>query len=114
MLAKLSKLGVQAHMGVLFGLVNQVLLAALAIGLICVIFWGYRMWWQRRPTRGGARGLGKAPVRGSWRRLPLPVLIVGIPLVIAVGWAMPLLGITLLGFVLLDVAIGYLDRPSPT
>lgn len=42
------------------------------------------------------------------------MLIVGIPLVIAIGWAMPLLGITLLGFVLLDVAIGYLDRPSAT
>jgi hypothetical protein len=31
--------------------------------------------------------------------------------VIAVGWATPLLGITLLGFVVLDVALGWLDRP---
>jgi len=31
--------------------------------------------------------------------------------VIAVGWATPLLGITLLGFVVRDVALGWLDRP---
>ena len=59
LLAKLSKLGVQAHMGVLFGMVNQILLAALAIGLLCVIVWGYRMWWQRRPTRTGRARPGR-------------------------------------------------------
>ncbi|MET7423035.1 PepSY-associated TM helix domain-containing protein [Dactylosporangium sp. NPDC005555] len=39
-LAKLSALGIQAHMGYLFGLANQLLLAALAVGLLCVIFLG--------------------------------------------------------------------------
>ena len=85
--AKLSKLGVGGHMGVLFGIVNQIVLAVVALGLTAVSIWGYRMWWQRRPTRDDrGAALGKAPARGVWRRLPLPVLILGIPAVAALGW----------------------------
>ena len=72
---KLTRLGINAHMGRLFGLVNQLLLAALALGLLCVIFWGYRMWWQRRPARTGRAGVvGKrrpGAVGSSFRRGPL-------------------------------------------
>lgn len=110
-LAKLSKLGVGGHMGVLFGLANQIVLAAVAIGLLLVIVWGYRMWWQRRPTRDGRKTtMGKAPERGVWRRLPLPVLILGIPAVAALGWALPVLGVSLLGFVALDAVVGLVQR----
>lgn len=113
-LAKVSKLGVQGHMGLLFGIVNQILLALIAVGLISVIVWGYRMWWQRRPTRGDRMAaFGRAPVRGAWRQLPVPVLIIGVPAVAALGWALPLLGITLLAFLFYDVAFGlYLRRPT--
>src|SRR5262249_31046389 len=76
LLAKLSKLGIQAHMGYLFGPANQILLASLALGLLCMIVWGYRMWWQRRPTRTRAP-LGAPPARGTWRRLRIPLLIGG-------------------------------------
>ncbi|MDH6229283.1 PepSY domain-containing protein [Streptomyces sp. MJP52] len=107
--AKLSKLGVQGHMGVLFGIVNQVVLAAIAVGLMCVMFWGYRMWWQRRPTRDGRRAaFGRPPARGTWRSLPWPVLLVGIPVVAVVGWALPLFGVTLLAFLVVDVVVGVL------
>ncbi|WP_254879062.1 PepSY domain-containing protein [Streptomyces sp. NA04227] len=106
-LAKLSKLGVQGHMGVLFGIANQIVLAVLAIALITVITLGYRMWWQRRPTRADRSApVGKAPARGVWRGVPVPVLVVGVPLVALVGWAVPVLGVTLLGFLVLDLAIG--------
>ncbi|AJF68643.1 PepSY-associated TM helix domain-containing protein [Streptomyces vietnamensis] len=111
LLAKLTKLGVQGHMGVLFGLANQIVLAALAIGLILITFWGYRMWWQRRPTREDRSALlGKAPARGTWRRLPLPLLIPGIPAVAALGWALPVLGCTLLAFLVVDVLVGVVRR----
>jgi uncharacterized iron-regulated membrane protein len=40
LLAKLTRYGINAHMGTLFGVANQVLLAQLAIGLLCVIVWG--------------------------------------------------------------------------
>jgi uncharacterized iron-regulated membrane protein len=109
LIAKLSKLGVQGHMGRLFGLANQLALAALALGLLTAIFFGYRMWWQRRPQR--IRGIaGRAPVRGAWRTVPLPWLILGVPVVAAVGWAMPLLGISLAAFVVLDVLSGLVRR----
>ncbi|MDQ1658694.1 MAG: hypothetical protein QOD41_3777, partial [Cryptosporangiaceae bacterium] len=69
LIAKLSKLGVQGHMGRLFGLANQLALAALALGLLTAIFFGYRMWWQRRPQRIRAIA-GRAPGRGAWRTVP--------------------------------------------
>lgn len=109
--AKLSKLGVQGHMGVLFGVLNQIVLALVAIGLTAVIVWGYRMWWQRRPTRGDRPApVGKAPERGAWRRLPLPVLVLGVPAVAALGWALPVLGVTLAAFLVVDVLIGAARR----
>jgi uncharacterized iron-regulated membrane protein len=114
-LAKISKLGIQAHMGVLFGLANQVFLAAVAIGLLCVIFWGYRMWWQRRPTRADRRALaGRPPARGTWRRLPRPVLLAGVPLTLAVAWALPVLGVSLALFLAADVLAGLLARRRRT
>jgi uncharacterized iron-regulated membrane protein len=64
--------------------------------------WAYRMWWQRRPTRvDRRRPLGDPPARGTWRSLPPVLLIVGIPAVIALGWAIPLLGWSLLGFLVI-------------
>ncbi|MDG4757395.1 PepSY domain-containing protein [Micromonospora sp. WMMD710] len=111
LLAKLSGLGVQAHMGVLFGPVNQILLAALALGLLCVVVWGYRMWWQRRPTRVDRRALaGTPPARGGVRRLPLWTPLVGVPVTVAIGWALPVFGLTLLAFLVLDVVVGAVSR----
>jgi uncharacterized iron-regulated membrane protein len=107
LLAKLTRWGINAHMGTLFGLANQLLLAALAAGLICVIVWGYRMWWQRRPTRAGRRALaGAPPARGAWQQLPPWGIAVGVPVVFALGWALPLFGIPLAAFLVADVAIG--------
>lgn len=109
--AKLTKLGVAAHMGFLFGLANQILLAALAIGLLCVIVWGYRMWWQRRPTRADrARPVGAPPARGAWQQLPTWAIVVGVPLTVAIGWALPLLGVPLLVFLAIDLALGAARR----
>lgn len=109
--AKLSKLGVAAHMGILFGVANQIALAAIAIGLLFAITWGYRMWWQRRPNRDNRRTtVGRAPTRGTWRELPLPVLFLGIPAVAALGWALPVLGVTLLGFLVVDGLAGVVQR----
>ncbi|WP_342668321.1 PepSY-associated TM helix domain-containing protein [Actinoplanes subtropicus] len=111
LLAKLTRWGINAHMGTLFGLVNQLLLAALAIGLICVIVWGYRMWWQRRPTRADRSAIvGAPPVgRGAWQQLPPWGIAAGVPAVVAIGWVLPLLGLPLLAFLLFDVVIGTVD-----
>jgi uncharacterized iron-regulated membrane protein len=105
--AKLTSWGVNAHMGLLFGLANQIILAALAIGVITVIIWGYRMWWQRRPTRVGRRAVaGAPPVRGAWQQLPTWGIVVGVPVVFALAWALPLFGVPLAGFLVLDAIAG--------
>ncbi|MBF9130915.1 PepSY domain-containing protein [Plantactinospora sp. S1510] len=111
-LAKLSSLGIMAHMGVLFGPVNQILLAALAVGLLCVIFWGYRMWWHRRPTRADRRAIvGASPVaRGAWWGLPAWAIVVGLPTVFLLGWALPMFGGTLLGFLAVDLVVAAVRR----
>ncbi|MBG0830042.1 PepSY domain-containing protein [Planomonospora sp. ID67723] len=102
LVAKLIRWGIDGHMGVLFGLANQLLLMALALSAIFMIVWGYRMWWQRRPTRGFA-----APyARGGWRDVPLAVLLPAAAVVIAVGVFIPLLGLSLLAFLLADVVLG--------
>jgi uncharacterized iron-regulated membrane protein len=111
LLAQLSSLGVQAHMGLLFGLANQFVLAVTAIGLLAMIVWGYRMWWQRRPTRADRRRpVGDPPARGTWRNLPRVPLVIGALVVVALGWAIPLLGWSLLGFLVIDALAGLASR----
>ena len=118
LMAKLSRWGVDVHMGTLFGLANQLALAALALGLAAMIVFGYLMWWQRRPTRGARRAVvGRPPARGAWQQLPAWVIAVGVPVVFALGWAMPLFGVPLALFLLIDVLVGTYqkrrDRPIP-
>jgi uncharacterized iron-regulated membrane protein len=70
-LAKLTTIGIPAHTGTLFGLVNQLTLAAMALGLLAVLFCGYRMWWLRRPTRATTTTGAPAP-RGGLTKWSAP------------------------------------------
>ncbi|MET0132984.1 MAG: PepSY domain-containing protein [Kibdelosporangium sp.] len=107
LLAKLSTLGIQAHMGRLFGVLNQVLLFLLAAAILTLVVLGYRMWWQRRPTRADRRApLGAAPKRGAWQQLPQWFVIPAPLVLVVIGWAIPLLGISLVAFLILDGLIG--------
>lgn len=109
--AKLADWGIRAHMGFLFGIANQILLATVAAALALIVVRGYAMWWKRRPTRGGA--LPTMPRPGSLLRLAQarPFMTAGAAIVV-VGLcvAIPLLGISLAAFVLLDVAIALVRR----
>ncbi|QUH02689.1 PepSY domain-containing protein [Saccharopolyspora erythraea] len=106
LMAKLSRWGIDAHMGLLFGLVNQIALLALGLGLLCVIFWGYRMWWLRRP----AAGFGRLPARGAWRLVPGRVMAPIILVAAFVAYFVPLLGVSLLAFLVLDAVLGAVAR----
>ncbi|NUT94106.1 MAG: PepSY domain-containing protein [Saccharothrix sp.] len=109
LMAKLTRWGIDAHMGVLFGWVNQLLLLALGAGLVALVVLGYRMWWRRRPTRG----FGRPVPRGQWRKVP-PAQVVGVLVVAAaVGWFVPLFGLTLLGFLVVDALLGARRRDAP-
>lgn len=105
--AKLTDWGIRVHMGFLFGLLNQALLAGLAVALLALIVRGYRMWW----LRGRGRAFGRPPVRGAclslFRQRPVATGLVAI-LVVAIGWAIPLLGISLAGFLVVDSVLGWL------
>ncbi|MFG3248032.1 PepSY-associated TM helix domain-containing protein [Streptomyces sp. NPDC048187] len=109
-LAKLTSWGINAHMGLLFGLVNQIVLALLAIGLIAMILWGYRMWWLRRPTRTEGFALGRPPARGAWRRIPGRVLAPVVVAVAVIGYYLPLFGLPLLVFLVVDLTVGVVRR----
>jgi uncharacterized iron-regulated membrane protein len=105
-LAKLTDWAIGAHMGILFGTPNQLLLAFTAIGLIAIVVRGYLMWWQRRPTRGSSWAVGRAPLRGTLRNLhPAAIIGIGIAAVV-VGWFLPLFGLSLAAFVIVDLIVG--------
>lgn len=108
--AMLADWGIRMHMGLLFGLANQLLLFVVALGIVAMIGLGYRMWWQRRPTRGSAWAVGRAPLRGGLRRLHPAAAVLVVPAAVAVGWFLPLLGISLAAFVLVDVVLGAVKR----
>ncbi|MEH0835427.1 PepSY-associated TM helix domain-containing protein [Pectobacterium cacticida] len=107
--AKLTRWGVDAHMGILFGLPNQLILAAFGVGLCAMIVWGYRMWWIRRPSSR----LTTNPVNTLMSAfLSVPrgqrILIACITLLLAVS--LPVMGISLLIFLLIDTARWYIGQ----
>ncbi|WP_079928992.1 PepSY domain-containing protein [Gordonia sp. i37] len=103
-MAKMTTWAISAHMG-LFGIVNQIALVALGIGLISVIVRGYLMWWRRRPTTSN-RHLPQAPRRGALSGLrPVEALAV-VAIAAGLGWFMPWFGIPLALFVIVDAGRG--------
>ncbi|MBF6355058.1 PepSY domain-containing protein [Nocardia higoensis] len=111
LMAKLTNWGIQFHMGLMFGLANQLLLLAAMIGLVVVIVLGYRMWWQRRPTRDAGRfAFGRAPRRGALRGSSLWLVLPLLAATVVVGWFVPLVGLSLLGFLVIDTLIGLRQR----
>ncbi|MDX2295691.1 MULTISPECIES: PepSY-associated TM helix domain-containing protein [Streptomyces] len=102
LLAQLTRIGIDAHTGVFLGLFNQVALAALALALVLMILWGYRMWWLRRPRR---------PVgRGAWRKVPTTLMLPLAAATALVGWFVPLLGLSLLVLLAAEVVLTLVTR----
>jgi len=94
--AKLTRWGIDAHMGVLFGLPNQLMLAGLGIGIIVMVSWGYMMWWRRRQPNTG---------QALWpllRRLPPATLLALGVIALGLGVGMPVLGVSLLVLLAID------------
>jgi len=104
--AKLTRWGIDAHMGVLFGLANQLVLVVIALGLAGSVIGGYLMWWKRRPTRGTSWAAGRPPARRFLRTAPWPLTTAVAILALAVGIAVPLLGISLAAFLAFDTVLG--------
>jgi len=97
-IAKLIRWGIDAHMGVLFGVANQALMAALGIALTAMIVYGYRMWWLRRPAPGAS---ARTLIR-SFSYLPPFAKITALAVALVFGIALPVMGASLLVFLLID------------
>ena len=100
LMAKLTRWGVDFHMGVLFGLPNQLLLIAFGIALCIMIVWGYRMWWMRRPRQAATDPA--QTLCQSWLALPLGGRVVSLAISVALGLMMPVMGCSLALFVIID------------
>lgn len=109
LLAKLARWGIDLHMGVLFGWVNQLALLLIAVGIATLVVLGYAMWWRRRPTRGGKR-MGSAPARGALRAAPWWGVLAVVAVAGLIGWWLPLIGYPLVAFVVIDALLGLRAR----
>ncbi|MBK1788723.1 PepSY-associated TM helix domain-containing protein [Prauserella cavernicola] len=110
LMAKLARWGVDAHMGLLFGLPNQLVLTAVCLAVITLVVLGYRMWWQRRPTKDAGFALARPFPRGGWRRVPPWALALLTVAAVFVGWFLPLLGVSLAGFLIIDALLAARKR----
>ncbi len=106
LLAKLDVLGVQAHDGTLFGIANQIVVSLLALGTLVLIVLAYRMWWSRRP-HGALWPPAPPPIR---RARPKTALLASVAAAAILAWAIPVLGVTLIGFLVADMTINSVRR----
>jgi uncharacterized iron-regulated membrane protein len=106
-MAKLTDWIARAHAGTLFGIVNQILLAAVALALIAVILLGYRMWWRRRPTRSAGFVLPNGPRRGALSALRPYEAALAIIALAVFGYFAPIFGLSLIVFIAVDVVLGW-------
>ena len=79
--------GTSLHMGRYFGLANQIVCAAISLGLAAMAITGFVMWWKRRA--GGALGAPSRPAR----RAPMRAWRSGLTML---GVVFPLMGLTML------------------
>ncbi|QNI01956.1 PepSY domain-containing protein [Halomonas sp. SH5A2] len=97
--AKLTRWGIDLHMGLLFGVINQLVLGLLAAGIVVLVVWGYTLWW-RRVSR--ASGHHFPTISEPWGWLP-PATKLGLASVaLTLGIALPVLGVSLAVFVGID------------
>lgn len=99
LVAKLIRWGVDGHIGLLFGVPNQLILIAFGTSLCFMIIWGYRMWWLKRPPAGAT----PRTVLQAWVKLGFSSKIVLLMVALVLGYSLPLMGVTLVIFVLVDL-----------
>lgn len=101
LMAKLTRWGVDFHMGILFGLPNQVVLMAFGIALCVMIVVGYRIWWLKRPA--GAAASPAQTITQAWRALSVSGKCLTLLLTVALGMALPVMGVSLILFFIVDI-----------
>ncbi|MFJ4375946.1 PepSY-associated TM helix domain-containing protein [Pseudomonas japonica] len=95
--ARATELGVMLHEGKVFGVVNQLLILLICLMVLLGSVSGLVMWWKRRPEGG----LGVPPLRHDlprWKTATVVMLVLGV--------AFPLVGVSMLVVWLLDRVFG--------
>lgn len=110
--AKLTRWGIDAHMGILFGLANQLFVAACALGLCVMIVLGYRMWWLRRPIRPERHHQRPQRVWTELKKAPALALLMMAVVAVGLGLFAPVMGVSLVIFLVVDAALA-LRRSAP-
>lgn len=87
---RVTAMGIAFHEGQLFGLANQIVVLAAALGVVGLSVTGGLMWWRRRPQQMTAHLLSPPPLPDD-RRLTAGVM--GIILLLAL--VLPLVGLSL-------------------
>lgn len=100
LMAKLTRWGVDFHMGILFGLANQLLLIAFGIALCVMIVVGYRLWWIRRPARAAFNPANT--LVQAWVNLGWPARAISLVIAVMLGLALPLMGVSLAVCLVID------------
>ncbi len=96
--SKLTTAGISFHQAQLFGVPLRIFMTLLALGVIAVVVFGYRMWWQRRPLGG----MGAPPPIRSWlRNAPLTLLAT----IVVLGWLLPTLALSLVVWLVIERAM---------
>lgn len=93
---KAVELGIALHQGTYFGWLNQILMLCSALVVIVLAVSGGVMWWRRRP----ARRLGAPPLPENF-----PLWKGAVAVVVVMGVAFPLVGISLAAVLLFDYAV---------
>ncbi|MDR6352585.1 PepSY-associated TM helix domain-containing protein [Pantoea sp. SORGH_AS_0659] len=101
LMAKLTRWGVDAHMGILFGLPNQLILIFFGSGLCIMTVLGYRMWWLRKPV--AAINSPVTSLYHCWLDLSLYWKTGFLITSCLLGYMMPVMGGSLLIFAAFDV-----------
>ncbi|SDG83791.1 PepSY-associated TM helix domain-containing protein [Pseudomonas abietaniphila] len=91
--SKATELGVMLHEGKMFGWVNQLLILFVCLMVLLSSVSGIVIWWKRRPQNG----FGVPPLRHD-----LPRWKIATGVMIALGVAFPLVGISMLAVWMLD------------
>lgn len=91
--ARAVSYGTSLHMGRYFGMANQIICAAISLGLMTLAISGFVMWWKRRPARALAAPKHPAAIP--------PMRAWGIGLGV-LGAIFPMMGATMLAVWVLD------------
>ncbi|GAB3940605.1 PepSY domain-containing protein [Corynebacterium tapiri] len=98
--AKLAEWLINAHMGILFGWPNQLLLALATVGIMVVIVHGYLMWFMR----------SRAPRPAKWTKIPRSAQVIIVVAIVVYSLVAPLFGISLVAFLLAQWIYGVFKK----